>query len=100
MFEIDNDSNFRIQTSAIFENQDHVLRDNAHARHAAGVALTMRRASLRLKKALCLSKRRDLAKSKKLLEALRREALREHATASKADNLDDLQNQLLMSERV
>lgn len=75
-------------------------KDSSHAAHAAGIALTLRSASLRLKKALHLGKRHEMAKSKKLLVALRREALREHATASKADNLDDLQHQLLVNERV
>lgn len=100
MFEIDNNSNFKIQTSALFDNQNHVQKDRAHAAHAAGVAMTLRGASLRLKKALCLGKRHEMAKSKKLLEVLRREALREHAVASKADNLDDLQHQILTNERV
>jgi len=97
MFEIDSNCNIRIQTSAIFDNQDHVRKDHSHAVHAASIALTLRGAALRLKKALHLARRHDRVKSKKLLEVLRREALREQAAASKADNLDDLQHQLLIN---
>lgn len=95
MFEIDStNNNLKIKTSAIFDNQEHIQKDHSHAVHAASAAVTLRCAALRLQKALRLSRRREVATSQKLLEVLRREALREHARAIKADNLDDLQNQL------
>ena len=99
MFEIDTNSNLTIKTSAIFDTQDSIEKDHSHKAQAAGVAALLQEASLRFKKTLHLGDRHALAKSQKLLDALRREAIRAQAETLQVNSLDDLQHEILASDK-
>lgn len=99
MFEIDAQGNFSIKTSAVFENQEHVRKDSSHAAHAACIALILRGMAFRLKKATLLLKRGEVAKSQKMLETLRHQALKTYAQEPEIRNIDDIQHRILACDK-
>lgn len=99
MFEIDTNRNLTIKTSAIFEVQENLEKGHSHLAQAAGVAKILQGAAKNFKKRMHLNDRHALAKSQKLLDTLRREAIRAQAEALQADSLDDLEHQLITSDR-